>query len=290
MLLLRPNRVVGVQTLIDAVWDQDPPATARGPSCRPASPTCAGRWPPPRSPTHPEGYALAVAPEDLDVATFERLVAEARGGAAPGQARLLLRQALDLWQGPALAGLDGAGDPPGRDRAGRALRDGRRGLGRAATRTAGPSSTCRPSCPSWWSGSRCASGCAASSCARLCQAGGRPTRWPSTAGCGWCCMRSSASSRAPQLQDLHRRILSGERPPPPRSRKGAPLRSGPLPRSAGDFTGREALSAGLLGDLAARQRTDRPGHRRDAGVGTWSTRTSVGWPRRGRSVTGMPSG
>ena len=47
-----------------------------------------------------------MAPEDLDVATFDRLVAEARGGAAPEQARRLLRQALDLWQGPAFAGLD----------------------------------------------------------------------------------------------------------------------------------------------------------------------------------------
>ena len=63
MLLLQPNRVVGGHTLIDAVWDQDPPATART-----QLQTCVSRLrralDDARITTHPEGYALEVAPDN----------------------------------------------------------------------------------------------------------------------------------------------------------------------------------------------------------------------------------
>src|SRR5262249_13546496 len=48
------------------------------------------------------GYVLTVGPEELDSARFEQLVTEARG-AVPAQAARLLREALGLWRGPALA-------------------------------------------------------------------------------------------------------------------------------------------------------------------------------------------
>jgi DNA-binding SARP family transcriptional activator/tetratricopeptide (TPR) repeat protein len=55
------------------------------------------------------GYALALAPGELDAAEFGRLVADGRaaataGGLAAGAG--LLRHALVLWRGPALAGQD----------------------------------------------------------------------------------------------------------------------------------------------------------------------------------------
>src|SRR5262249_55960613 len=52
--------------------------------------------------TLPAGYVIKVAPEQLDLARFERLVEDA-GGAEPQEAAELLREALGLWRGPVLA-------------------------------------------------------------------------------------------------------------------------------------------------------------------------------------------
>jgi len=52
------------------------------------------------------GYTLAVPPEQVDAAEFERLVGVARGalaGGDPEQGAASLREALGLWRGPALA-------------------------------------------------------------------------------------------------------------------------------------------------------------------------------------------
>jgi predicted ATPase/DNA-binding SARP family transcriptional activator len=60
----------------------------------------------------PGGYRLAVDPGDVDAVAFERLVADGRALAGAGdQARgaAVLRRALGLWRGPALAD---AGDAP----------------------------------------------------------------------------------------------------------------------------------------------------------------------------------
>jgi predicted ATPase/DNA-binding SARP family transcriptional activator len=58
--------------------------------------------------TQASGYALRVAAEQVDAARFERLVAEGRSQVAddPRRASGLLAQALSLWHGPALAGVD----------------------------------------------------------------------------------------------------------------------------------------------------------------------------------------
>jgi predicted ATPase/DNA-binding SARP family transcriptional activator len=54
------------------------------------------------------GYVLDVDPEQLDVFRFERLLAQGRqlADASPSRAAALLTDALMLWRGPALAGLD----------------------------------------------------------------------------------------------------------------------------------------------------------------------------------------
>ncbi|TDC80437.1 BTAD domain-containing putative transcriptional regulator [Streptomyces hainanensis] len=62
--------------------------------------------------SEPGGYRLAVAPDAVDAARFERLAAEGRralGRGEPGAAAGPLRAALALWRGPALAD---AGDAP----------------------------------------------------------------------------------------------------------------------------------------------------------------------------------
>ncbi len=62
--------------------------------------------PPGRLITRAPGYALRVFPEELDASQFEELVTEGREALTAGaveQAARTLRQALSLWQGPALA-------------------------------------------------------------------------------------------------------------------------------------------------------------------------------------------
>jgi len=105
VLLLHANRIVAVEDLIDAVWDTDPPATARG-----QLQTCVSHLrrmlPPGAIGTDPAGYGISVADDDLDAIVHTRLVAEARAAAGPDAARRAYRRALDLWRGSALAGLE----------------------------------------------------------------------------------------------------------------------------------------------------------------------------------------
>ncbi|MDG6106552.1 winged helix-turn-helix domain-containing protein [Dactylosporangium aurantiacum] len=107
MLLLQPNRVVTVARLVDAVWGDAAPATARA-----QLHTCVSRLRrllPDLIRTDTAGYRAAVADDDLDTLTFTALVTAGRAAAAAGDlhtAHTRLRAALRLWRGPALAGLD----------------------------------------------------------------------------------------------------------------------------------------------------------------------------------------
>ncbi|MFF4498344.1 BTAD domain-containing putative transcriptional regulator [Streptomyces sp. NPDC001546] len=104
-LLGSPNSPVSVDALTDAVWQEDPPRTARKnlQVYVSALRTLLGDDDPDRPRlTHTcGGYVLRVAQDELDVLLFRSLVREA-GTRAPRQAARLLRQALDLWQGPPL--------------------------------------------------------------------------------------------------------------------------------------------------------------------------------------------
>jgi DNA-binding SARP family transcriptional activator len=111
MLALNANRVIPVDQLIDAVWDTEPPTTARAQIqicisglrrvlAAPGS-TAHIRT---RSP----GYLLEIPDSDLDVAEFNSLVASARAHVDAGRLSegvATLRSALSLWRGSALAGL-----------------------------------------------------------------------------------------------------------------------------------------------------------------------------------------
>jgi DNA-binding SARP family transcriptional activator/tetratricopeptide (TPR) repeat protein len=111
MLLLQVNQSVPLERLVDAVWDDDPPSTAKA-----QIQTCvsvlrrrlstADRPEPIK--TSPSGYRLSVSSEQLDIARFESLVASAYAAMAedrPVEAVAGFRGALSLWRGPAAAGL-----------------------------------------------------------------------------------------------------------------------------------------------------------------------------------------
>jgi DNA-binding SARP family transcriptional activator len=103
VLLLQANELVSTDRLIDQLWGPVPPATAlKGIQVyvsRLRKTLGEGRLA-----TGAPGYALRVEPEELDLARFEQLAAEARRTSPEGAARKL-RKALSLWRGPALADL-----------------------------------------------------------------------------------------------------------------------------------------------------------------------------------------
>lgn len=112
MLLLEAGHVISVERLIDAVWDDDPPATARGQIqiCisalrRRILAACGEDLIDTRRP----GYLLRIAGHGFDLHDFEARVNEGRAARAAGDpagAARVLRAALALWRGPALADID----------------------------------------------------------------------------------------------------------------------------------------------------------------------------------------
>jgi DNA-binding SARP family transcriptional activator/tetratricopeptide (TPR) repeat protein len=109
-LLIDANRVVRIDQLIDAVWYDDPPATARTQVqiCVSGLRQClAPLGDAVAIVTKAPGYMLRVPRDEVDAHVFARLTAEAdtltRDG-RPEEAAARIRQALDLWRGVALSG------------------------------------------------------------------------------------------------------------------------------------------------------------------------------------------
>ncbi|MBP2328515.1 DNA-binding SARP family transcriptional activator [Kibdelosporangium banguiense] len=109
-LLLDANRVVSGDWLIEAIWDGDPPSTARSQvqNCVSALRQIFRRLGEP-SPivTSPPGYRMRVPDHLLDVGVFGQLTARAATAERAGrleEAVDLLREALALWRGPVLGG------------------------------------------------------------------------------------------------------------------------------------------------------------------------------------------
>ena len=110
-LLLQANRVVAAERLIEMVWGDDPPTTARNTlhtlvrrlrRMLAGTPAAAQQV----LQTRPPGYRLVVDSDRLDLSRFEQLrrrgqEALARGD--PETAAGLLGEAVALWRGPALA-------------------------------------------------------------------------------------------------------------------------------------------------------------------------------------------
>lgn len=100
-LLLHANETLSTQRLVDAIWGEQPPATAEK--------LVQGYVHALRKQlgdgvlqTSAPGYRLNVDRRSLDLAEFERMREEARAAPLP-QAVELRGQALALWRGPALA-------------------------------------------------------------------------------------------------------------------------------------------------------------------------------------------
>jgi predicted ATPase/DNA-binding SARP family transcriptional activator len=104
-LLVRANQVVSRDRLIDGLWGDEPPETAVE-SVQVYVSRLRKLLPPKTLLTRSPGYLLEIDPDTLDLHRFERLFAEGRETLAGGDAErasALLRQALELWRGPALA-------------------------------------------------------------------------------------------------------------------------------------------------------------------------------------------
>jgi DNA-binding SARP family transcriptional activator/tetratricopeptide (TPR) repeat protein len=110
VLLLRANEVVSAQRLADEIWGERPPASwanaiqvyvSRIRKVLAAAGVNASLR------RHGPGYALEVPTNSVDAAAFEQLTRAAGeiAGRDPGGAAVLLREALELWRGPALDGL-----------------------------------------------------------------------------------------------------------------------------------------------------------------------------------------
>ena len=113
VLLLGDGRGVPVTRLVDALWDEDPPVTAAKQVRNAVSrlrQLLAGAGAP-EVVAEGAGYRLVLEGAALDARLFDAQVAGARTAALAGRAADaagMLRSALDLWRGPALAGLGGA--------------------------------------------------------------------------------------------------------------------------------------------------------------------------------------
>ena len=105
LLLLHPNEVVPADRLIDELWGDDSVEGGAG-ALRVNVTRLRKALPEGVLTTRAPGYLVRVAPDELDLDRFERLVDEGRGLLARGlaaDASQRLREALSLWRGPALA-------------------------------------------------------------------------------------------------------------------------------------------------------------------------------------------
>lgn len=117
VLLLNANKPVATAQIVDAVWRDEPPENG----ANVVQKYVAGLrrvLEPHRSPRSPgqvltlteAGYLLSVDPGRLDAEVFAQRVRDAHGARDDGDltgASAHLREALDMWQGEALAGLSG---------------------------------------------------------------------------------------------------------------------------------------------------------------------------------------
>jgi predicted ATPase/DNA-binding SARP family transcriptional activator len=107
VLLLEVNQVVSRDRLIDALWGEEPPDTARN-TIQVYVSQLRKLLPEGMLETAPPGYRLAVDTEAIDLFEFVRLSEEGRAALSTGDAARAadtLRNALALWRGAPLADL-----------------------------------------------------------------------------------------------------------------------------------------------------------------------------------------
>lgn len=107
LLLLNANEVVSRDRLVDALWGERTPASAQR-SLDSYVSRLRALLGSDRIERRPPGYLLRVEPGELDLERFERLLVQGREAGAAGDATMVsdrLREALNVWRGPALADL-----------------------------------------------------------------------------------------------------------------------------------------------------------------------------------------
>ncbi|MFE5666810.1 tetratricopeptide repeat protein [Streptomyces niveus] len=108
-LALDAGRAVPLDTLVQRLWDDDPPAKPRA-SLHSYATRIRARLGPDRLRHEAHAYTLEVEPDTVDQHRHERLATQARSLAASGddtRALALLRQADALWRGEPLTGMAG---------------------------------------------------------------------------------------------------------------------------------------------------------------------------------------
>ncbi len=103
-LVLDANEVVSTDRLVDALWGDDPPATADN-----ALQVCVSKLRKKLAvagagdnvSSAAQGYVIRTRPNEVDIEEFEQLAGAATGD--PAEVSTRLRHALALWRGPALA-------------------------------------------------------------------------------------------------------------------------------------------------------------------------------------------
>jgi serine/threonine-protein kinase len=105
-LLLRANRVVAADALVDELWGEEPPETARN-TLQTYVYRLRGLLGPDRIETRPPGYVLHTKDGEVDAERFEALARDARADLVddPSSAASSLADALGLWRGAPLADL-----------------------------------------------------------------------------------------------------------------------------------------------------------------------------------------
>jgi DNA-binding SARP family transcriptional activator len=112
-LLLGANRVVSRDRLIDALWGDHPPGSAANALQVNVSKLRRTLASAPGTPgpvhTRSPGYLLRTSPGELDAERFEELATESLPEDGPAETSARLTEALALWAGPVLDGLESGG-------------------------------------------------------------------------------------------------------------------------------------------------------------------------------------
>ncbi|GAA4006703.1 hypothetical protein GCM10022247_30550 [Allokutzneria multivorans] len=110
VLLLRANVVVPVATLVDCLWEDVPPAGAKGAvqAYVMRMRQSIGDHGASLVKTRPDGYVLETAAENVDLHRFHILVTRAHTSREATERAATLREAVGLWRGPLLDDVGGA--------------------------------------------------------------------------------------------------------------------------------------------------------------------------------------